>query len=107
MIRLRDMVERGCRHRLFGPIVVLLLVLLLASVFVHVAIEGAEAAAELGSLCVTVAAALGSLLLLRSRPSAVVRTAEVAERGPPRAAVFGAIGLPGRFAVPMAIPLRR
>jgi hypothetical protein len=101
------MIERGCRHRLLGPIVILLLVLLLASVFLHVAIEGAEAAAELGNLCVAVAAALGSLLVLRSRPSIVPRTVETAERGPPRVAVVGAIGSAGRFATPIATPLRR
>jgi hypothetical protein len=101
------MIERGCRHRLLGPIVILLLVVLLASVFLHVVVEGAEAAAQLGDLCVAIAAALGSLLLVRSLPRVYVRTSGVAERGPPRLALIPTIGPPARLAAPVAIPLRR
>lgn len=106
MIRLRDMIERGCRHRLLGPIVILALAVLLASVFLHVALEGAEAAVELGELCVAIATILGSFLLARSRGTSLARVGEVADRGPPRLAAVVATGLPG-LAAPVAIPLRR
>lgn len=101
------MIERGCRHRLLGPIVILLLAVLLASVFLHVVVEGAEAAAKLGDRCVAIAAALGSLLLLRSLPGAFVRMADVDERAPPRVALVAATGPPARLAAPVAVPLRR
>ena len=101
------MIERGCRHRLLGPFVVLLLVVLLAAVFLHAVVEGAEAASQLGALCVAIAAALGSLLLVRSLPRAYVRTVDLVGRGPPRVALVPTIGPPARLAAPVAIPLRR
>lgn len=108
MIRLRDMMERGCRHRFFGPVVVLVLVVLLASVFLHVAIEGAEAAGQLGALCLAVATVLGSLLVVRSHGARkTVCAVEAADRGPPTVSSVAVIGSLARSGAPVAIPLRR
>lgn len=107
MIRVHELIERGCRHRLFGPFVILVLVVLLASLFLHAAIEGAEAAAALGGLCVAVTAVLGAALVRELRPSVVPRVVEALERGPPRVVAVVAPGSASSLLRPSAVPLRR
>ena len=87
---------------------VLLLIVLLAAVFLHVAMEGAEAAAELGDLCIAFAAVLGPVLLFRLVLAVLPELAvESVERGPPRAAKPIRDDWTSSFSVPLAIPLRR
>ena len=108
MIRLRDTIERASRHPLLGPLVVLLLVLLLAAVFLHVAVEGAEAAAELGSLCVALATALGSLVLVRRERTVLTEPPfDLVERAPPGIAEAVRSDSPTDPRLARAFPLRR
>lgn len=50
MIRLRELIERGRRHPVLGPVLIVLLLLVLALVMLH---EGHESTgADLGVLCI-------------------------------------------------------
>lgn len=107
MIRLRQSLERGRRHPLLGPILLLLLVLVLALTFLHVAQDGHEAAADLGAACLALVSFLGVLVAQRLRRSADgPRPALRAVRAPP---------LPGSRlrlaavvpAASLSLPLRR
>lgn len=107
MIRLRRTLERGCAHPLFGPVVLLVVLLLLTMVFLHLAHEGWDLAAGLGGACFGIATVLGLLLgerLLASRPPR--RVLVPSDRGPPRS--------PARLVLPVVLaagprhhPLRR
>ena len=104
MIRLRASIDRGRRHPLLGPLLIVVLVLVIALMMLH---EGQESAvADLGPLCIGI-----TLLLLRgviARPATPesVRTPDaVAARAPPRTmlhllAVAGDAGA-------RSLPLRR
>ena len=81
MIRLRCMLERGRAHPVLGPILLIVLVLLLAIVFLHIA----QDATEVGAMCLALATVVGLLVLARlhrrmSEPLVAVR----GDRGPPR-----------------------
>jgi len=101
------MFERGRAHPILGPVLLILLVLLLAMVFVHVAHEGIDAAAGMGAICVGIAAALGLLVTNRLRlsfsPTLVSRPGD---RGPPRASE-DVPRRPTALAASLSIPLRR
>lgn len=76
------MFERGRAHPLLGPILLVVLVLLLAIVFLHVAHDGN--ATEVGAMCLALATIVGLPLLERlykrlSEPAVAVR----GDRGPP------------------------
>ena len=59
MIRLHKLIERGRRHRVLGPVLIIVLVLVFALMMLH---EGHESTgADLGVLCVGI-----MLLLLRA-----------------------------------------
>jgi hypothetical protein len=108
VIRLRSLFERGRAHPVLGPLLLLALVFLLAMVFLHVVLEGVEAA-ELGAMCVAIASVLGLLLVYRppvhhvpqligtsndrAPPARTGLTVRTLERSPPLAAI--------------SIPLRR
>lgn len=70
MIRLRHGLERGRAHPILGPLLVIVIVLLLAMVFLHVAHEGMDAATALGEICLGLASALGLVLPYGSPSSA-------------------------------------
>ena len=85
VIRLRQALERGRRHPVLGPILLILLVLLLAMVFLHAAGEGHDAVTEVGAMCMVILTILGPLLLEKARrtpPTSVEPTRD--ERGPPQ-----------------------
>lgn len=85
MIRLRRTLERGRKHPVLGPILLIVLVLLLAMVFLHAAQEGHEAATEIGAFYLAILTILGPILLERMRrtpPAAVVQVR--GDRSPPR-----------------------
>ncbi|GIU94218.1 MAG: hypothetical protein KatS3mg012_0675 [Gaiellaceae bacterium] len=107
VIRLRCMLERGRAHPVLGPILLIVLVLLLAIVFLHVAQEG-NAATEVGAMCLALATVLALPLLERlhrrtSEPLVAVR----GDRGPPQVSDVP-IPRPVVVAVPArTLPLRR
>lgn len=62
LIRLRRTLERGRRHPILGPIVLILLVLLLAMVFMHAAHDEHGAAIEAGFFCLAIVTLLGPVV---------------------------------------------
>ena len=76
------MFERGRAHPILGPVVLVVLVLLLAMVFLHVADDGN--ATEVGAMCLALATIVGLPLLerLHKRLSEPVVAAR-GDRGPP------------------------
>lgn len=92
MIRLRQLIDRGRRHPLLGPLVILLLVLLIALTMLH---EGHESVTgDVGVLCVGIALLLMTAVVLASvAPFMRLVAAALAARGPPAylvdTAVFG------------------
>lgn len=108
MIRLRRMLERGRRHPVLGPLVLVLLVLLLAMVCFHAAHEGWDGAAEVGAVCIAIAAVLGAVVCERSRWRApLLSVSRRFERGPPRPLRTGLAALPRPAGLELVLPLRR
>ena len=108
MIRLRRMLERGRRHPVLGPIVIVLLIVLLAMVCLHAAHEGWDGAAELGAVCIGLVTLLGAVVCHRLGsliPRLVVRRSYA--RGPPRVFRTCLVGLPRCVRGDLAFPLRR
>lgn len=102
------MFERGRAHPIIGPILLVVLVLLLVMVFLHVALEGMEAAAEVGAMCVAIATALGLLVTTRLRPGlSAVRVATPGERAPPWTFVLAVPSRSSAIATSSSTPLRR
>lgn len=108
MIRLRYLLERGCAHPVFGPILLAVLVLMLAMLFFHVAEDGHGTATDFGAVCIALAAFLGSLVLeglAGNRRGSHFATGT--GRGPPR---LSDVRLPRFVTVsrrPQSLPLRR
>lgn len=106
VIRLRLMLERGRAHPLLGPILLVVLALLLAIVFLHMALGGN--ATEIGAMCLALATVVGLPLLERlntrlSEPSVAAR----GDRGPPWLSLLHA-PRPGAVASSsQSLPLRR
>ena len=82
MIKLRRFLERGVRHPVWGPLLLLLLVVLLALIAMH---EGSESfATDLGELCVGIAITLTVMVFLpRGHVGARVTVTTAGVRGPP------------------------
>jgi hypothetical protein len=101
------MFERGRAHPILGPILLVVLVLLLAMVFLHFALEGVEAAADVGAMCVAIATALGLLVTTQLRRGLSAKTVSLpGERAPPR--TFQAVlSRSSGIAASLSIPLRR
>jgi hypothetical protein len=102
------MIERGRAHPILGPIVVIVLVLVLAMVALHAALDRHDAASELGAICLGIAVFLGLVLGERLRSHAPAPLVPIRrDRGPPRRAER----YPGRHAAAAAdwrtLPLRR
>lgn len=95
VIRLRRLIDRGRRHPVVGPLLVLVLVLLIAFAVLH---EGHESAGiDAGVLCIGVAVILMVAALI-APPTALARVegAVVPARAPPRQ--------PGAAPVSRAVP---
>ena len=102
------MFERGRAHPILGPILLVVLVLLLAMVFLHVALEGIEAAAEVGAMCVAIATALGLLVTTRLRPGLSAETVSMpGNRAPPWTFVLAVPSRSSGIATSLDTPLRR
>jgi hypothetical protein len=106
MIRLRWLLERGLRHPVLGPVLLVAMVIILAMVFLHFAEDSHEA--SFGTACLALAVFLGSILL---RP--IVRTYRSAStsvrsnRGPPTATFSRRPRFVAAHDPPLIAPLRR
>ena len=101
------MLERGRKHPVLGPIVLVLLALLLAMVCFHAAQDGWDGATELGAVCIGLVTILGAVVSERahSRAPLLVGSRSLA-RGPPRASHAVFIG-PQQARLDLFLPLRR
>lgn len=106
MIRLRKSLERARKHPVLGPVVLILLLIVLAMVVLHTAMDSHDGATEVGVLCMAVLVLLGSLLFDRVRLARlIVVVAERISRGPPLPHV--ATRDIGASSSGITIPLRR
>lgn len=107
MIRLRRTLERGRKHPILGPILLIVLILVLVMVFLHTAHEGHDAGTEIVGFCLAILAIVGPILLARAskHPVAVV-IAIRGDRGPPRVGQI-AVAVSQRAGPTFGIPLRR
>ncbi len=80
VIRLREMLERGRRHRWLGPAFVVLLAILLALVVLHTA---ADQATETGVVCLAILMILVAVLLPSPPPLVILVRRTRAARDPP------------------------
>jgi hypothetical protein len=105
MIRLRQTIERGMRHRWLGPLVVILFCLMLALLFLHAMHDGHEASTDMGEFCLGLTIMFGVVVLIRLRWRVVVSLVAVRSGRAPPAARF--LALPVRGAVfTVSPPLR-
>jgi len=105
MIRLRQTIERGMRHRWLGPLFVILFCLMLALLFMHAVHDGQDAGTELGRFCVGLTIMFGFIVLIRLRWRVVVPLVDVRPGRAPPVARF--LALPVRAAVfTVSPPLR-
>jgi hypothetical protein len=65
MIRLRLRIERGMRHPVVGPLLVVLVALMLVFVGLHGSHDSHDLATELSAVCLGLVSLLGVLLLIR------------------------------------------
>jgi hypothetical protein len=108
VIRVRRILERGSAHPVFGPILLVVMVLLLAMVFLHVAGEGWDAATEIGAICLGIATVLGLVLLERMRDHFLEPVISVrGDRGPPRPSLTRLLRPIVNATGPGSLPLRR
>jgi hypothetical protein len=105
MIRLRQTIERGMRHRWLGPLFVVLFCLLLALMFLHGIHDGDHMATELGEFCLGLTVMFSLLIVIRlSWRIEVPLLQTLSGRAPPLAQVPP---LPSRQAVlATPVPLR-
>ena len=102
------MLERGCAHPIFGPVLLIVLVLLLAMVFVHTAHDGLGGVTEVGAFCFALASVFWVLVLdgfVRRPPE--VRVGTPVERGPPASRAEARLVRPRITLAPLSLPLRR
>ena len=71
MIRLRQTIERGTRHRWLGPLFVVVLCLMLALLFLH-GLHDSHHATELGEFCLGLTIMFSLLIVIRLKWRAVV-----------------------------------
>lgn len=65
MIRLRQTIERGMRHRWLGPLFVIVFCLLLALTFLHGIHDGDHMATDLGEFCLGLTVMFSLLIVIR------------------------------------------
>jgi hypothetical protein len=75
MIRLRQTIERGTRHRWLGPLFVIVLCLMLALLFMH-GLHDSHHATELGEFCLGLTVMFSLLIVIRLKWRAVVQIAQ-------------------------------
>lgn len=93
------------RHRVLGPLFVLLFVLMLALWFLHAVHDGQDAGSALGAFCLGLTVMFGLIVLIRLRWRVVVPIARVrVGRAPPQRPLRMPSARPALLEVP--IPLR-
>ena len=103
VIRLRQSLEKGLRHPLFGPLLLLFFALILAFVFLHTIEHGVEGL--LFSCVLLVATSLRLVVVLGRTWRAAAEQLPLFGRAPPRR--FLRLLPPNRVPpVPLALPLR-
>lgn len=65
MIRLRQTIERGMRHRWLGPLFVILFCLLMALMFMHAMHDGQHMGTEVGEFCLGMMVMFSLLVVIR------------------------------------------
>ena len=94
MIRLRCQLERGLRHPVLGPLLLLALVVLVAFIALHETSEGMAGHAEL--ICIAIAIVLlVAVPLIQGLPVAARPAGTQSSRAPPRA--HGALHSPRSY----------
>jgi hypothetical protein len=84
VIELRRKLDRGLRHPVLGPILLILLALLMAMTVLHAVQDGHDAATELGAICFAILTILGPVVLIRMPRQCPVHLLEWRrDRGPP------------------------
>ena len=103
MIRLRQQIDRGRRHPVLGPLLIIVLLLMIALMMLH---EGSESTGvDLGALCVGIMLALLRVVVPRpATPETRSTTEAEAARAPPRRARWH--GVPAGFGCSGSLPLR-
>jgi hypothetical protein len=74
MIRLRQTIERGTKHRWLGPLFVIVLCLMLALLLLH-GMHDSHHATELGEFCLGLTIMFSLMIVIRLKWRAVVQTA--------------------------------
>jgi len=108
VIELRRKIELAIAHPVWGPVVIVVLAVLLALVFIHVALDDSGVAAGFGAICFGVATVLGAVLRKRFQleiPSFAAVIAE--ERGPPPVVARASLRPCYERATDFVLPLRR
>ena len=95
MIRLRQTIERGTRHRWLGPLFVFMLCLMLALLFLH-GLHDSHHATELGEFCLGLTIMFSLLIVIRLKWRVVVQIGPAASR-PGSAGAAAAALAPVRF----------
>ena len=107
MIRLRQTIERGMRHRWLGPLFVILFCLLMALTFMHAMHDADHMGTEIGEFCLGLTVMFSFLILIRlaQRLTSLVTVQRFGRAPPARRPLLLA---PSRPAVLLAVspPLR-
>jgi hypothetical protein len=101
MIRLRQTIERGMRHRWLGPLFVVIFCLMLALLFMHAVHDGHDMGTELSQFCLGLTIMFGLMVLIRLRWRVVVPLVVVRPGRAPPLARFLALPVCG---VILAVP---
>ena len=105
MIRLRQTIERGMRHRWLGPLFVLLFCLLVALTFLHGIHDGDHMATDLGEFCLGLTVMFSLLIVIRLRWRLTLSIVQSRSgRAPPTAQILPLPAPRAAFAAP--VPLR-
>ena len=108
MIELRRRIEFAVTHPVWGPIVIVVLVVLLAAIFIHVVADDTGFVADVGVICFGVASALAAILCRRFPLEApLLLVGFVQERGPPRFARCVSPAIAVQRTADFVLPLRR
>lgn len=101
MIRLRRQIERGLRHPVLGPLLLLLLAVLVVLTALHEVREGVPGDAAVACVAIAILLMAGTPLT-RSRPAATPPTAAHPPRAPPKSRELPVI----EIRAPDFVPLR-
>lgn len=108
VIELRRRIELAVAHPVWGPVVIVLIAIVLALVFIHVAQDDSGVAADIGAICFGIVTALGAVLRKRLRlEMPVLVTMMPKERAPPPVVAGASLRPCYERAADFVLPLRR